>query len=162
MKEITVTANTEAEAHDLLAMAWQADQAKSVEKKVKRRGFLSKIFGALVFVLTRVIATPIYLVMWVVNFFKHSVGSFILYVIGKGILFAIVPLFILGVLLNLKFISHEQFQNWLNAGTSFAFGSSTDDLFLQVFPYPTIELCIVFGMAAIAATGETFGKFDKD
>lgn len=162
MKEITVQAKTEAEAHDLLAAAWQADKEKSVKKPAKWRGIFARIFWGLMVVLTTIIATPVYIVVWVMNFFKHSVGSFIFYIIGKGILFAIVPLFILGVLFNLKLISHEQFQSWNNAGTSFAFGSSTDDLFLQVFPYPTIELWIVFGMAAIAATGETFGKLDKD
>lgn len=163
MKEITVTAKTEAEAHDLLAAAWNDNDNKPVKKTGKNRGFLLRAFGFLVLVLAKVIATPIYIVLWVLNFVKFSVGSFIFYVVGKFILFGIVPIFVLGALSYFKLVSEEQALNMTNASMTFAFnaplGVGAD---VKLFPYEMVELYIVFGMAAITATVATFGKLDKD
>lgn len=120
--------------------------------KEKLMTFLGWVWTAVVFL----IATPIFLVMWCINFIKTLLGMVIFWVVGKGAV-VVVTMLTLAAAQHLGLVQDDTMKSLFESVSGFLFGSTGNELEI-LFPHGMIELWLILGLSLILATVATIPR----
>ncbi|CYU24119.1 hypothetical protein [Streptococcus suis] len=120
--------------------------------------FLGWIWTAVVFL----IATPVFLVMWCINFIKTLLGMVIFWVVGKGAVFLILT-GIFAILTELNLLKVETGMNVMDWYSSHILGFPMPEgaVGSPMFPHINIEIWLILGLSLIMATVATIPRYSE-
>lgn len=123
--------------------------------KEKLMTFLGWIWTAVVFL----IATPIFLVMWCINFIKTLLGMVIFWVVGKMAVFLIFS-GVIAIGANLSWLNSEMASNLIEWYTIHILGYPlpAGSVGFPMFPYINVEAWLILGLSLILATVATIPR----
>ncbi|HEP1839895.1 TPA: hypothetical protein VCA25_001333 [Streptococcus suis] len=117
--------------------------------------FLGWIWTAVVFL----IATPVFLVMWCINFIKTLLGMVIFWIVGKGAV-VVVTMLALAAAEYLNILKEETIASIFESVSGFLFGSTGNEMEI-LFPHGQIELWIILILSLILATVATIPRSSR-
>ncbi|MFM0788396.1 hypothetical protein P7J41_05485 [Streptococcus suis] len=114
--------------------------------------FLGWLWTALVFLVT----TPIFLIMWCINFVKTLLGMFVFWVVGKIAVFLVFS-GVIALLAHLQWISGETCSNLMDWYSSHILGTPMPEgaVGSPMFPHINIEIWLILSLSLILATVAT-------
>ncbi|CYU35452.1 hypothetical protein [Streptococcus suis] len=117
--------------------------------------FLGWIWTAVVFL----IATPVFLVMWCINFIKTLLGMVIFWIVGKGAV-VVVTMLALAAAEYLNILKEETIASIFESVSGFLFGSTGNEMEI-LFPHGQIELWLILILSLILATVATIPRSSR-
>ena len=117
--------------------------------------FLGWIWTAVVFL----IATPVFLVMWCINFIKTLLGMVIFWIVGKGAV-VVVTMLALAAAEYLNILKEETIASIFESVSGFLFGSTGNEMEI-LFPHGQIELWLILILSLILATVVTIPRSSR-
>ncbi|HHT7668401.1 TPA: hypothetical protein ACT2EL_001091 [Streptococcus suis] len=117
--------------------------------------FLGWIWTAVVFL----IATPVFLVMWCINFIKTLLGMVIFWIVGKGVV-VVVTMLALAAAEYLNILKEETIASIFESVSGFLFGSTGNEMEI-LFPHGQIELWLILILSLILATVATIPRSSR-
>lgn len=117
--------------------------------------FLGWIWTAVVFL----IATPVFLVMWCINFIKTLLGMVIFWILGKGAV-VVVTMLALAAAEYLNILKEETIASIFESVSGFLFGSTGNEMEI-LFPHGQIELWLILILSLILATVATIPRSSR-
>ncbi|HEM4879752.1 hypothetical protein SHY80_02390 [Streptococcus suis] len=117
--------------------------------------FLGWIWTAVVFL----IATPVFLVMWCINFIKTLLGMVIFWIFGKGAV-VVVTMLALAAAEYLNILKEETIASIFESVSGFLFGSTGNEMEI-LFPHGQIELWLILILSLILATVATIPRSSR-
>ncbi|HEM3180565.1 hypothetical protein [Streptococcus suis] len=117
--------------------------------------FLGWIWTAVVFL----IATPVFLVMWCINFIKTLLGTVIFWIVGKGAV-VVVTMLALAAAEYLNILKEETIASIFESVSGFLFGSTGNEMEI-LFPHGQIELWLILILSLILATVATIPRSSR-
>ncbi|MGU7965662.1 hypothetical protein [Streptococcus suis] len=117
--------------------------------------FLGWIWTAVVFL----IATPVFLVMWCINFIKTLLGMVIFWIVGKGAV-VVVTMLALAAAEYLNILKEETIASIFESVSGFLFGSTGNEMEI-LFPHGQIELWLILILSLILATVTTIPRSSR-
>lgn len=117
--------------------------------------FLGWIWTAVVFL----IATPVFLVMWCINFIKTLLGMVLFWLVGKGAV-VVVTMLALAAAEYLNILKEETIASIFESVSGFLFGSTGNEMEI-LFPHGQIELWLILILSLILATVATIPRSSR-
>ncbi|WP_421445254.1 hypothetical protein [Streptococcus suis] len=117
--------------------------------------FLGWIWTAVVFL----VATPVFLVMWCINFIKTLLGMVLFWLVGKGAV-VVVTMLALAAAEYLNILKEETIASIFESVSGFLFGSTGNEMEI-LFPHGQIELWLILILSLILATVATIPRSSR-
>ncbi|HFI0149788.1 TPA: topoisomerase DNA-binding C4 zinc finger domain-containing protein [Streptococcus suis] len=131
---------------------------KITEEPIQKKGLFRKIIAVVLSCLAVIVAAPITIMSWSIDFIKSMIGSFLFWIVGK-VCVTIVLFLVLELLDRFKLVPEGILMSFLEGYSVHVLGMSNGEIVSTfLFPYFDIEIWLIVGLAAIIATMNTFRK----